>query len=100
MGTSIQIIQEYFGKQATPLFLRPLGVLGPAVDAKLVRPMRAGDGGLMQAPLYLISTVFFTTSAPEERTLFPISFSCSVAASYCAFRNSAWSRIASCRSFA
>src|SRR5258705_13978367 len=37
---------------------------------------------------YLISTDFLETSAPEERTLFPISFSCSVAASYCVFRNS------------
>ena len=37
---------------------------------------------------YLISTNSLETSAPEERTLFPISFSCSVAASYCVFRKS------------
>ena len=38
---------------------------------------------------YLISTDLLEASAPEERTLFPISFSCSVAASYCIFRKSA-----------
>ena len=38
---------------------------------------------------YLISTDPLETSAAEARTLFPISFSCSVAASYCVFRKSA-----------
>ena len=37
---------------------------------------------------YLISTYFSERSAPEERTLSPISFSCCVAASYCVFKNS------------